>query len=176
MAKKSSPVAYKPLDTTNIVYDNKFIETKVADIPPYEDSGIRFQGKYKEQTGNYSYELHNQIPYSYSFELGIDMAGKVAGNYTFGFLMTRIVINYISISYVSQNPITELTFSDSNNVNLFKLNLPPTYTGADIRGQNFSLNIIPKLTTTEEFNINLGQDLNAGDWVTVTFYGWTENF
>ena len=44
--KKTSAIAYKPLvDTSNIP---AVVETqKINEIPPYEDKGVRYQGKYK---------------------------------------------------------------------------------------------------------------------------------
>lgn len=60
MAKKKNaqPIAYTPLSDYSQVTAE--IENKIAQIPAYEDSGVRYQGKYKTQTSGNSYELKGQ--------------------------------------------------------------------------------------------------------------------
>ena len=56
--KKSTEVAYVPLNTSTDI--PQITEQKVAQIPAYEDSGVKFQGKYKTQQGLSTYELKGQ--------------------------------------------------------------------------------------------------------------------
>jgi len=56
--KKTSAVAYTPYGDVSQI--PQIVEKKVEQIPPYEDSGIAYKGKYKVQTGSNSYELKGQ--------------------------------------------------------------------------------------------------------------------
>ena len=68
MAKKTSNVVYY---TPNIpVQDIKdIINEKIEQIPAYEDTGVRYQGKYKKQVTQKEYSLKNQIPIRYAFTI-----------------------------------------------------------------------------------------------------------
>ena len=56
--KKISEVAYTPLNTTSQVMP--IVEQKIQEIPRYEDSGVKYQGKYKTQQSQNTYELKAQ--------------------------------------------------------------------------------------------------------------------
>lgn len=58
-------MAYTPLGSVQEI--PALIEQKVQEIPRYEDSGIKFQGKFKVQTGQNSYELKGQQTRFYIF-------------------------------------------------------------------------------------------------------------
>jgi hypothetical protein len=49
-----SLVAYKPINDVSFI---PLVEKELSQIPPYEDSGIIYQGKYKSQKTEKDYEL-----------------------------------------------------------------------------------------------------------------------
>lgn len=104
MAKKKSAVVFTPLiDTAG--YKLPDVNTSVnPQIPAYEDKGVRYQGKYKVQTGNNSYELRGQIPFQ--IQLGEKHSGGVGPMSTLSADIPtgkQFVITSISIQYKSSN-------------------------------------------------------------------------
>jgi hypothetical protein len=57
-----SLVAYKPINDISFI---PLVEKELSQIPPYEDSGIIYQGKYKSQKTEKDYELRPQTPKYY---------------------------------------------------------------------------------------------------------------
>jgi len=79
-------------------------KSEILQIPPYEDRGVKFKGKYKIEKGNYNYELKLQQ----KFFLNQQLSGAASTtNYTYAlrrkFYLTglRYSYRYINVSTVN---------------------------------------------------------------------------
>lgn len=98
--KKNSPVVYTPIITSdNIPQVNTSFNQQ---IPQYEDSSVRYQGKYKIQTGQNEYELRGQIPFQ--IQLGETHTGGVGPMSSLSYdipVGKKFIITSISLSFRS---------------------------------------------------------------------------
>lgn len=92
--KKTEAVAYVPISQASQI--TPIIDQKVLEIPRYEDSGIRFQGKYKTQKGLNEYELKGQQTRFYALPAtaaGLNSFTRENKNTTV-FYCTKIIVQY----------------------------------------------------------------------------------
>jgi len=168
--KLSSAVVYTPLNKAAGV--SSLIEQKINLIPPYEDSGVKYQGKYKTQIGNDTYELKGQLT---RFN-GYGTNAMVAGVTEFfprtrpqtKFFCTRMIIMWHAMT--SHN-LESISLGDSigGNVELKYVFYPNVDDGQQI----LDFSDCPRLYTGDNFSILSSVNTGTG-WVTVMLYGWEE--
>jgi len=172
--KKTSAIAYKPLvDTSNIP---AVVETqKINEIPPYEDKGVRYQGKYKEQTGNFDFTLRRQEENSIQIVLNGNLAGLPFGHYPIvtDHPLQNFVFDKISIHYINSHTKTGIVLNDSGG-NGIEFSLPSTGPGGSDLSTCFNFDIVPK-TFVGDFDLFLDHTINANEFIAINLWGWYED-
>lgn len=145
-------------------------DTPSSRIPPYEDSGIKYQGKYKIQRSSSEYELKTQDENSIAIEFNSNLVGLPAGTYTInrGNPTKNYVIKEVVVSYHLTGNRTALTFIDGLGSNLYTLTFPPA-------AQIIGFSIVPKKFLGETMSIVLNVAIPANEFISVKFYGWYED-
>lgn len=170
--KKKNDVVYTPLN--NVSQIPQIIEKKVQQVPAYEDSGVKFQGKFKTQQTSDTYELRGQETRFNT--MGIQNTGAVF-DFTFArarpdlkFFCTKMVIHFRNMS----------TFGLSNYIELadFKGGIyaprfyfyPTEVSGALVIDFSDS----PRKFEGTHFAIRLLAGLGATEFIVFNLFGWEE--
>jgi len=158
--KKAKAVSSPIIKDIPILTDPKVI------VPPYEDSGVRYQGYYKKQTSGNTYELKKQYPVTY-WNRSINGAWVATNPFALGinsqsnFYLTRIEI--IAQPATTANPLYIVIYDGLSAVGVQKIQLmiapnaeSVTMAGATVGGhykQEFEFN--PTLRFDNGFYVSL---------------------
>lgn len=170
--KKVSDVVYTPLNPVTDI--PQIIEKKVAQIPPYEDSGIKFQGKFKTQQTSDTYELRAQETRFYTF--GLQNTGAVF-DFTFArarpdlkFFCTKMIVHFYNMStFGISNYIQLADFKGSTYTPRFYF-YPTDVSGALV----IDFSDCPRRFEGTHFAIRLLASLGATEFIAFSLFGWEE--
>jgi hypothetical protein len=170
--KKVSEVVYTPISQTVPQLVDKSINT----IPNYEDSGVKFQGKYKTQQTGDKYELRTQSQRGYNFAIqGPGVAGDIV----------TVSRPYNNLRFFSKQILVQwnnsaTTFSDyfilgdiKNGVFTNKLYIfTPTAAGSVM----INLDDHPRMFEGDTLGIKANNAVAANFWIFFGIYGWEQEF
>lgn len=146
------------------------VERKVQEIPRYEDQSIKFQGKYKVQTGDNSYELKGQQTRWYAF--GATALGSTTftreNKGTTRFVCTKAVIHSYGKGVFGVSRYEQLMDS-VNGVNSGKIVFWVTASAQDIV---IDMTDCPRIFEGD-FVINKGT-AGGAEYTAFVLYGWEE--
>jgi len=168
--KTTKEVVYSTLgNTTSDITSN--IEQKISQIPPYEDAGVSYKGKFKQIRAQDVYEVKNQTENSISVGIATNLAGLPAGTYSIdrGHETQNFIVQFVKVNYKLTATKTMLIFKDSKGDNSFNIAMP----GSPC--ENYSFEVIPKLFSGRYFNVTLDVPIPANEFIFVTAYGWYED-
>lgn len=169
--KNSNIIAYVPLNTSYKV--EPLIEQKISQIPPYEDRGVKYQGKYKSQQSENTYELKTQTTRFYN------IVGKLAAGSnlnarspnTTRFYCTKIIIQHRkastfgTLAYIQVSDVKGTTASS-------RLTYFPTKEEPEMMVLDFSDS--PREFLGEQIDIYSSYGMAADEFVSISLYGWEE--
>lgn len=176
MAKKkvNSSVVYTPIgEVSNIP---SIIEQKINQIPPYNDSGITYEGKYKIQKTADTYELKGQQTRFIACNLQNYAAGSVVlfarANATSKFYCTHILVDYKDMStFGSSNyfQVADVKLGSSNNPLRF------VFFPTDTTGHLFiDLSHSPRLFQQDYVAIVVPHNMGVNEFIVFSLFGWEE--
>lgn len=170
--KKTSAVAYVPLNTAAQI--SNIVEQKITEIPPYEDSGVKYQGKFKTQQTQDRYELRGQVTRFNAF--GIQNTGAVF-DFTFTrprndlkFFCTKMIIHFRNMSTFGISNYIELSDYRAGVYSPRFFFFPTEASGALVLDFTDS----PRLFEGTDFAIRLLSSLGATEFIAFNLFGWEE--
>lgn len=145
-------------------------EDKPQNPPPYEDSGVKYQGYSKHKISNNSYILKVQDENSISIGLNSNLLGLPAGTYYInrGNVTKKLIINFVTVSYYLTTIRTYLNFLDYNGSNGIDFTIPQG-------NLSYSFEIVPKTFIGEYIQIFLANNIPANEFISIKLYGWYED-
>jgi len=160
--KKTSPIFYVGTPTATP-------QTQSAVIPNYEDSGVKFQGYYKQDVGGGKFELRKQEKRFYSCNVPSPSAD-------FDYYFSRVDIkkrfycSFMNIDYKNIASGQNITIYDGVTSN------PKTAIRTEIAEGHIQLDFS---SSPREFRgafivVSIGANLIAGERLRVTLHGWDE--
>lgn len=170
--KKISEVAYVPLNTAAQV--SNLVEQKVEQIPAYEDSGVKYQGKFKTQQSQNTFELRAQVTRFTTF--GVQNTGGTF-DFTFArprsdlkFFCTKMIVHFRNMSTFGISNYIEL--SDYNGVTYSPrfYFFPTEASGALVIDFSDS----PRRFEGNSFAIRLLASLGLSEFIAFNLFGWEE--
>lgn len=163
MAKKS--VVYVGSTNDSIT---PIVESKINQIPPYEDSGVKFRGKYKIQKSQNEFELKSQATRFYSCLIP---TGSAAGNYSFPKSVLRFYATTMLLQVNCNTSPTEIIIYDGSTAN-------PKFRGYFLSGEkNIVINFEGSPREFSGGNIIISIDsalAGLTNFVNVLMYGFDE--
>lgn len=172
MAKKNQEVAYVPFDQVSKI--PAITQQTIQQIPPYEDRGVKFQGKYKTQQTETRYELKAQETRFYT--LGI--ANGAFGSNLFPrsrpqtrFICTKVIIqmhdtNTHSLSLAQFRVADVKGTNGSTRFYFFPVEAAGVYT--------LDFTDSPRVFEGEQFDLYCQWSLGATEFIVVSLFGWEE--
>lgn len=177
--KKASPVVYyTPPIAVQEVKD--IINDKLDQIPPYEDGGIRYQGKYKIQKSNNEYELRTQTPRNIYFDDGGGVTGFTTrpNSSTTDLYVKEIIISYVCDLAVAVADFKEIILYDGYYViggvlPVFKIYIPRVTTN---NKQFLSIPLeVPFVIKTDKIGYDFGSSpIGSNEFIGITLVGWEQ--
>ncbi len=163
---------YKGLE--EVPYIPAYVDKSIKSIPPYEDSGVKFQGKYKVQTSGDGFELKRQETRFYVLQIPSGSFGNVTfprspSNTTF--YCTKAIIMHRGASTFSLG-FAQFHLADVNGTTATqKLYYWPVETN-----QNLVLDFTdcPRKFTGQNFNWYCQTNLGGTEYIIVQLFGWEE--
>ena len=171
--KKVNPVAYVPLNQSTTAMP--IVEQKVQQIPNYEDSGVKYQGKFKTQQTGDTYELRGQRTRFYTIGSNSAGAGPHLSNRTnpnTKFYCTKIIIQVRNMSTFSWgfNQIHIADVSPAGSASIKFYFFPVEANGVYV----FDLSDSPREFTGDRFDLWHQFGFGAGEWMYIHLFGWEE--
>jgi len=170
--KKQTEVAYVPLNNSASV--SQLVEQKIQEIPRYEDSGVKYQGKFKTQQSQNTYELRAQVTRFNA--MAIQNTGA-----TFDFLFTRprsdlkfyctkMIVHYRNMSTFGSSVYIELSDYKGGVYS------PRYYFWPVEASGNLVIDFTdsPRAFEGTSFAIRLLASLGATEFIAFNLYGWEE--
>lgn len=174
MAKKSNqPVVYTPLIKQS---PPEFIEQKVEAIPNYEDSGVKYQGKYKTQQAQNKYELRAQQTRFYVLGIGAAAFGSnlfARSRPELKFYCTKMILSHAGRS-VASLALGQIHLADVKGASAStRFYYYPTAAAGDF---NIELDFsdAPRLFEGENFDLYTQYGFAAGEFLVIQLFGWEE--
>ena len=172
--KKASPVVYYT-PPTSVQEVKDIINEKIEQIPQYEDSGVKYQGKYKIQKSANTWELKAQESRWY----GLFAANSPSTNTqipraanTLKFYCTRIIVYFWSNAVTPNFTSNAYTIEDDvNGQSAIKFLFFPTQTVQNI---TFDFTDSPRKFEGQNFNIYQFAGCPATGHIYFLLYGWLE--
>lgn len=170
--KKKNEVVYTPLN--NVSQIPQIIEKKVEQVPAYEDSGVKYQSKFKTQQTSNTYELRAQETRFYVF--GLQNTGIVF-DFTFPrarpdlkFFCTRMVVNFYGMSTFGVSNYIQLADYKAGTYTPRYYFYPTTTSGALV----LDFTDCPRKFEGTDFAIRLLASLGAAEFIAFSLFGWEE--
>lgn len=164
--KKVEAVAYVPLNNTSGV--TNITEQQVQQIPNYEDQGVKYQGKYKTQQSQNTYELRAQRPRFYNMLLR--NTGAVF-DFTFPLVKPQTFYGKVIVLswYVGSSPY-EITIYDDVAANpRFRIYLP-LGSGTLV----IPCDDCPRSFAGTNILVSITASLAGAEFVNISLLGWDE--
>jgi hypothetical protein len=174
MAKKATqPVVYTPLIKST---PPEFIEQKVENIPNYEDSGVKYQGKYKTQQTQNKYELRAQQTRFYVLGISTGAFGSTIfarSRPELKFFCTKMIISHAGRS-TSSFAFGQIHLADVKGASASTrfYYYPTAATGEFNIELNFS--DCPRLFEGDSFDLYTQYNFPAGEFLIIQLFGWEE--
>lgn len=155
-------------------YNPSFVDKSIKSIPNYEDSGVKFQGKYKVQTSGDGYEIKGQETRFYVLQIPSGSFGNVTIPRTptnTNFYCTKAVIMHRGASTFSlgfgQMHLADVKGSTATQ----KFYYWPVQ-----ENQNLVLDFTdcPRKFEGENFNWYCQANLAGTEYIVVQLFGWEE--
>jgi hypothetical protein len=168
--KKTNPIVYTGF---NNAPQSEIIQEQVSQIPAYEDSGIKYQGKFKVQKGLKEYELKRQETRFYSFAVGTNAAGTTVftrPRETTKFYATKCLVQYYNFGVFAVG--NYFTFGDrKNSVNTQRF----YYFPVQASGEFFiDFSDCPRKFEGDQVFITCPAALGANSFIVFHIFGWEE--
>jgi len=169
--KKVNPVVYTGL---NNAPQSNIIEEQVSQIPAYEDSGVKFQGKFKVQKTLKEYELKSQET---RFNV-LQHFGALAGSITLftrsrpqtKYYVTKMIVQFRNISSFSATDYFLLSDFKGNIANPRFYFVPNETTGSLV----LDFSDCPRKFEGEYFGIRSPYNMAVGEFIVFSLFGWEE--
>lgn len=171
--KKATEVVYTPYGDVSQV--PSIVQQTIQQIPPYEDSGVRYQGKYKIQQTETRYELKAQETRFYTLGIG----GGSFGSTLFSrsrpqtrFYCTKMIIQHRAPSFFSMT-LGQIRISDVKGTNgSARFYYYPTKENPEPIVLDFS--DCPRKFEGDSFDVYTQYSFAAGEFLIVSLFGWEE--
>jgi hypothetical protein len=170
--KKKSEVAYVPLNTAAQV--SNLIEQKVEQIPAYEDSGVKYQGKFKTQQSQNTFELRAQVTRFTTF--GVQNTGGTF-DFTFArprsdlkFFCTKMIVHFRNMSTFGIINYIELSDYNGTTYSPRFYFFPTEASGTLVIDFSDS----PRRFEGTFFAIRLLASLGVSEFIAFNLFGWEE--
>lgn len=163
-------VVYKPIQEPTFIPQ---VEQRLAEIPPYEDRGVKYQGKYKIQQTETRYELKAQQYKQYyqanaagtTDYIARDNPDKVI------FCCSRIILTWYWAANATAEPFN---LYDGYYIGGVSPQLQMTVSRAE-RGKTLIIDLpVPIRFTADRIGFDCGNGGAAGDYMNFTLLGWEE--
>lgn len=166
-------MAYVPLNTST--QSIPLVEQKITQIPPYEDSGVKYQGKFKTQQTQDTYELRGQRTRFYTLGISNGAFGSNLFNRTnptTKFYCTKIILNVHDISTFSlalgRLHLADVTPAGSASIRFYFF--PVEANGVYV----FDFADCPRLFEGDRFDFYTQFSFGATEFATISLFGWEE--
>lgn len=165
-------MVYTPISSTPPVTD--LVNQKINLVPPYEDSGVKYQGKFKTQKGIDTYELKTQVTRFNIFSASGIAAGGVSTSSRprsdLKFYCTKMIFQWHTLSTHASNQY--ITLSDRNGTNdSLRFAFFPNIDDGNIV---IDFSDCPRLFEGTDFSVTSTFLFPAGAFVVFSLYGWEE--
>lgn len=169
--KTSDVVAYVPLNTSYKV--EPLVEQKISQIPPYEDKGVKYQGKYKSQQSENTFELKTQTTRYYTIGGRLNAGSNLftRSPATTKFYCTKMIIQYGNPS--TWGNLAYIQVSDVKNSIA-----TAQFTFWSIKNEPEPLVIdfsdSPRLFEGTQIDLNSSFGFAINEFIHFSLYGWEE--
>ena len=170
--KTSSEIAYTPLNAAANISSS--VEQKIQEIPSYEDSGVKYQGKFKTQQSGNTYELRGQVTRWVAF--GLQNTGAVfdfdftRARNELKFFCKKMIIYYHNMSTFGIS--NYITLSDVKGaVRDVRFVFFPTVTSGHLV---VDFEDSPRVFEGTDFGIELLASLGLTEFIAFELFGWEE--
>lgn len=171
--KKTSDVVFTSLNNASQI--PAIIEQKVSQIPAYEDSGVKYQGKFKTQQNQNSYELRGQTTRFYTLGLGAGAPGShllARARPQTKFFCTKMIIEHANPSVISL-ALGQISIADvKNSVASTKFYYYPFTAAPQLMVLDFTDS--PRMFEGDNFDIYTQYGLGAAEFLVISLFGWEE--
>lgn len=173
MAKKTpAPVVFKPLSPTLSQIPSN-VQSKISQIPPYEDSGVLYRGKFKTQQSSSEYELKGQQPkYFYQATNGATTGFITRSNTVSIFYCSAIVLTWFYGAGTTAQPFNlyDGYFGIGGISPQFQMTVPRKDEGGIL-----VINLpVPLKFADSQIGFDAGSGAAGGDYMNFTLLGWEE--
>lgn len=172
--KKATAVVYTPTSNSDQVIP--IIEQKVQEIPRYEDSGVKFQGKYKTQQAQNTYELRAQETRFYT--IGISNGAFMSNIFARSRPQTRFYCTKMFIQHCGRSTASlalgQIKLSDVKNSSAStRFVYFPTAAAGDF---NIELDFSdsPRKFEGDSFDLYTQYSFAAAEFLVISLFGWEE--
>lgn len=166
-------IVYTPIQEPSFIPQ---VEQKLAEIPNYEDRGIKYQGKYKTQQTENRYELKAQEPRFYTLGIGTGAFGSnlfTRSRPQTRFYCTKMIIQHAGRS-TSSLTLGQIRLSDVKSGNAStRLYYYPTAASGDA-SLIIDFSDSPREFTGDQFDIYTQYGFAAGEFLVISLFGWEE--
>jgi len=170
--KKISEVAYVPLNNSASV--SQIVEQKIQEIPRYEDSGVKYQGKYKTQQSQNTYELRAQQTRFTAFGIqntgGVFDFSWVRPRNDLKFYCTKMIIHFRNMSTFGVTNYIELSDLKGTTYSPRFFFFPTEASGVLVIDFTDS----PRTFEGTHFAIRLLAGLGLTEFIAFNLFGWEE--
>jgi hypothetical protein len=169
----ASATAYKPVNDVSFI---PLVEKNINSVPSYEDSGVKYQGKFKTQQTSDKYELRSQE--TRFFTLGIGAGAFGSNVFTRArpqtkFFCTKMIIQH-AFRTTSSLALGQIRLADvKNSAATTKFYYYPTAaSGEATLVVDFSDS--PRGFEGDSFDIYTQYAFGANEFLIISLFGWEE--
>jgi len=150
------------------------VEQKIQEIPPYEDSGVKYQGKFKTQQSGNTYELRGQV--TRWVAVGVQNTGGTF-DFTFTrarnelkFFATKLIVYFRNMSTFGISNYIELTDVKGTQHDTRFVFFPTETSGH----QEVNFEDSPRVFEGDSIGIRLLASLGLTEFIAFELFGWEE--
>lgn len=166
-------VAYVPLQEPTFIEE---VEQKLAEIPAYEDRGVRYQGKYKTQQTETRYELKAQETRFYVLGITTGAFGSTLfprSRPQTRFYCTKMIISHAGRS-TSSFGLGQIRLADVKNGSAStRFYYYPLTASGEFNAQ-YDFSDSPRLFEGDNFDLYTQYGFGAGEFLIIQLFGWEE--
>lgn len=147
-------------------------QTIISQVPTFEESGIKYQGKYKTDKGNGLFELRTQMTRFYALGIANGAFGStITARTGKRFYCTKAFVQWCGMSGFSYT-LNRIHLADVKNSNAeIRFYFWPT-TAAGETTLDFTDS--PRLFEGDSFDFYTQASLGAGQFIVIQLFGWEE--